>query len=88
MSKVPSPCIDVCKYKLSKGRCIGCGMTKPEKKRFKGLDGRKAKRAFLAQLLLTQASTGKGFAGWVTAYRRKCAKKGVACPLDELTDAG
>ncbi|MEM7240341.1 MAG: DUF1289 domain-containing protein, partial [Pseudomonadota bacterium] len=27
MSKIPSPCIDVCKYKL-KGHCIACSMTK------------------------------------------------------------
>jgi predicted Fe-S protein YdhL (DUF1289 family) len=36
---VPSPCIDVCKYKLKKGHCIGCGMAEREKKRFKKLDG-------------------------------------------------
>ncbi len=84
MSKIPSPCIDVCKYKL-RGHCIGCGMTKADKKTFKGLDGKKEKRAFVRALVATQARLGKGFAGWAGAYRRKCEKKGVACPLDDLS---
>ena len=35
-SKIPSPCVDVCKYKL-RGHCIGCGMTKKQKRSFKKL---------------------------------------------------
>ncbi len=85
MGKVPSPCIDVCKFKL-KGHCIGCSMTKPQKQAFKGLDGSKAKRRFLRELVAQQARLGKGFKGWAIAYRRKCAKKGVACPLDDLSE--
>ena len=87
MSKVPNPCIDVCKYKIKGGHCIGCGMTKPQKKEFKSLDKKKAKRAFVVQLAAQQARLGKGFAGWAQAYRRKCAKKGVPCPLDEMQAA-
>jgi len=87
MGKVPSPCIDVCKYKLKGGHCIGCGMTKPQKKTFKRLDGRKAKRRFVADLVAQHRALGDRFKGWVTAYRRKCAKKDIACPLDDLTDA-
>ena len=34
--KIPSPCIDVCKYKY-KNHCIGCSMTKIQKKTFKKL---------------------------------------------------
>ncbi|MGG5817577.1 DUF1289 domain-containing protein [Falsiroseomonas sp. HW251] len=30
-----SPCIDVCRYDEATGWCLGCGMTKPEKKRWK-----------------------------------------------------
>jgi len=87
MGKVPSPCIDVCKYKI-KGHCIGCGMTKPQKKLFKAVDGKNKKRAFLADLLKQQARLGYKFGGWTTAYRHKCQKKGVSCPLDDLADAG
>ena len=87
MSKVPNPCIDVCKYKIKGGHCIGCGMTKAGKKSFKKLDGKKAKRAFLADLLTQQARLGHKFTGWRAAYRKKCAKKGVECPIDALEGA-
>jgi predicted Fe-S protein YdhL (DUF1289 family) len=30
-----SPCIDICRYDEATGWCLGCGMTKPEKKRWK-----------------------------------------------------
>jgi len=78
--KVPSPCVDVCKFKLD-GHCLGCGMTKKQKKRFKKLDGKKAKRVFLHDLVDQQAAIGLK-ANWVRSYRRRCAKKGVDCPLD------
>ncbi|MEM1385862.1 MAG: DUF1289 domain-containing protein [Pseudomonadota bacterium] len=86
MGKLPSPCIDVCKHKL-KGHCIACSMTKAQKKTFKSLDANKPKRAFLAMLIAQQAALGGKFKGWTVAYRRKCEKKGVACPLDELASA-
>ena len=82
MGKVPSPCIDVCKYK-NRGYCIGCGMTERQKKEFKRLDGSKAKRAFLTDLVDQQATVGK-YRHWEPEYRRKCRKKGVECPLDAL----
>ena len=84
MSKVPSPCIDVCKYKLKGSRCIGCGMTREQKKEFKELDGKNAKRLFVAMLRDEQARLPLSFAGWEKAYRRKCEKKGARCPLDAL----
>jgi predicted Fe-S protein YdhL (DUF1289 family) len=80
--KVPSPCIDVCKFKHA-GYCIGCGMSKKQKKKFKRLDGRKAKLAFIAALRWQQIDIGLK-ANWERAYRRRCKKKGVACPLDRL----
>ncbi|SKA32617.1 DUF1289 domain-containing protein [Consotaella salsifontis] len=81
-ANAPSPCIDVCKYKR-KGRCIGCGMTKDEKKAFGLLREKDAKKAFFRVLLDRLAEQG-GAAFWATAYRRKCEKKGLPCPLDKL----
>ena len=86
MAKVPSPCIDVCKYKLKGGHCIACSMTKEQKKGFKKLDGKKKKRAFLADMVAQQARLGGKFKGWTIAYRKKCAKKDVPCPLDEMEE--
>lgn len=85
MGKVPSPCIDVCKYK-NRGYCIGCGMTKPQKKEFKKLSGRKAKAEFLEMLVAQQRQVGR-YLHWEAEYRRKCAKKGIPCPLDEMSPA-
>jgi predicted Fe-S protein YdhL (DUF1289 family) len=78
--KVPSPCIHVCKFKLA-GHCVGCGMTKKQKKNFKRLKGRKAKRAFIAALRVQQSEIGLK-TNWERAYRRRCEKKGLECPLD------
>lgn len=87
MGKIPSPCIDVCKYKLKGGHCIGCAMTKAQKKMWKQLDGRKARQRFLSALVAQHARLGGKFRGWHIAYRRKCAKKDIPCPLDDLADA-
>ena len=81
MSKIPSPCIDVCKYKF-KGHCIACSMTKAQKSAFKHMDGQKEKRAFLDMLVAQQKALGNKFKGWAIAYRRKCAKKDAAYPFD------
>ncbi|MEM7528495.1 MAG: DUF1289 domain-containing protein [Pseudomonadota bacterium] len=87
MSKIPSPCIDVCKHKMKGGHCIGCSMTKKQKSEWKGLDGKKRKRAFIERLLDQQQALGGKFKGWAIAYRRKCAKKDVPCPIDDRVDA-
>jgi uncharacterized protein len=58
-------------------------MTKKQKKKFKRIDGRKAKLAFIAALNLQQRAIGLK-AKWERAYRRRCAKKGITCPLDRL----
>ena len=76
----PSPCIDICKYRDA-GRCIGCGMTKPEKKSFKRLGGKAEKKAFFRELV---ARLGARYDRWAHVYRRKCDKKDVPCPLDRL----
>lgn len=80
MGGYPSPCIDVCKYKL-KGHCIGCAMTKQQKSLYKGLDGKKAQESFFEMLLAQQKVLGDRFKGWPKAYKRKCEKKGKACPI-------
>ena len=83
--KIPSPCIDVCKFD-NDGHCIGCGMTKKQKKKFKRLDGKKAKRHFIEELRARQRDLGLA-ANWERAYRRRCRKKGVDCPLDQTSPA-
>lgn len=75
MSDVPSPCIDVCKFKRE-GHCIGCSMTKDQKKTFKKIKKNKHRKAFIAELVDQQQRLGK-YKGWIGAYLRKCSKKGV-----------
>ena len=82
MAKLPSPCIDVCKFKRpgpAGAHCIGCSMTKPQKKIGKSLKKREAMAAFVALVTAQQAVMGR-FAHWAPAYRKKCAKRGVAAP--------
>ena len=72
---VPSPCIDVCKFRRE-GHCIGCSMTKSQKKMFKALKNPEHKSAFVDMLVRQQIVLGK-YKHWATAYARKCMKKGV-----------
>lgn len=81
MPKPPSPCIDVCKYKLE-GHCIACGMTKKQKSAFKRLSSGAERAAFVVALVAQQSRLGRSFEAWRIAYRRKCAKKGKPCVLD------
>lgn len=80
--KIASPCVGICKYKLDSA-CVGCGMTKSDKKKFKKLDGKKKKLKFVAALRGKQDSLGIA-ARWLKLYRRKCEKKDQLCALDEL----
>ena len=79
MSKIPSPCIDVCKFKRE-GHCIGCSMTKAQKSMFKKLKNEKHQHAFLDMLVHQQKGLGK-YSHWADAYARRCARKGVKCPI-------
>lgn len=79
MSKIPSPCIKVCKFKRD-GHCIGCSMTKAQKAMFKTLKKETHQRAFLDLLVHQQNDMGK-FSHWAAAYRKRCDKKGVAPPV-------
>ncbi|MCE0504026.1 MULTISPECIES: DUF1289 domain-containing protein [unclassified Roseivivax] len=75
MSKIPSPCIDVCKFRRE-GHCIGCSMTKGQKKLFKSLKSNKHREAFLTMLVAQQENMGK-YRAWAPAYEKRCAKKGA-----------
>lgn len=77
--KIPSPCIDVCKFRRG-GHCIGCSMTKTQKKMFKSLSKPEHQAAFLHMLQAQQSDLGK-FSHWTPAYLKKCAKKGVKPPV-------
>ncbi|MEM6311407.1 MAG: DUF1289 domain-containing protein [Pseudomonadota bacterium] len=83
MSKVPSPCIDVCKYKRA-GHCIGCSMTKAQKSLYKELKKDKHRAAFVEMLVGQQSRLGK-FSHWAPKYMRKCLKKKVK-PVDAVRD--
>lgn len=78
MSKTPSPCIDVCKFKRE-GHCIGCSMTKAQKKMFKSLKKDAHRAAFVEMLVSQQSRLGK-YRHWAPRYLRQCLKKGVKPP--------
>ena len=83
MSKTPSPCIDVCKFKRE-GHCLGCSMTKDQKSLFKSLKKDKHRAAFVEMLVGQQIRLGK-YSHWAPEYLRKCAKK-KAKPIAAVTD--
>ena len=76
--KLPSPCVDVCKYKRA-GHCIACSMTKPQKSMFKKLKSDKHRLAFVDMLVAQQTNMGK-FKAWPSMYAKRCDKKGVKLP--------
>lgn len=78
--KLPSPCIDVCKFRRQ-GHCIGCSMTKPQKKLFNSLSKTDHIDAFVVMLVHQQNDLGR-YRHWAPAYLKKCAKKGVKPPFD------
>ena len=74
--KIPSPCIDVCKYKFNY-HCIGCSMTKIQKKNFKKLKSNKNKKKFIKFIYSQQKILGR-FKHWEKVYQKKCDKKDVS----------
>lgn len=76
MTKVPSPCISVCKFKRD-GHCIGCSMTKAQKSTFKKLKKNKHREAFV-ELVVTQQSVMGRYEHWQQAYKKRCRKKKVS----------
>ena len=81
-AKAPSPCISVCKFR-GDGTCIGCSMTRREKKRFKRLKTKPKKKAFFEELVARLTELGR-LSRWERVYRRKCLRKARPCPLDKL----
>ncbi|MEL6235444.1 MAG: DUF1289 domain-containing protein [Pseudomonadota bacterium] len=80
MSKpIPSPCVDVCKYKRG-AHCIACSMTKDQKSLFKKIKKDRHRLAFLQMLVAQQGHMGK-FKAWPELYAKRCAKKGVTPPI-------
>ena len=71
--KVPSPCIDVCKFRRE-GHCIGCSMTKSQKKLFKSIKRADQQEAFVTMLMGQQKAMGR-YTHWAPAYLKKAAKK-------------
>lgn len=87
MTAVPSPCLDVCKYKL-RGHCIACGMTKMQKAQAERLHDAAAMRDFVEGLIAQQQALGRVFWSWEAGYRQKCARQGAPCVLDEIAAPG
>lgn len=72
LSGMASPCIDVCRFDDATGWCLGCGMAKPEKKRWKKERGdRQSVRAALPGRLAVLAE-----AGHATGQAAKRKRKG------------
>lgn len=79
MSKLPSPCMGVCKFRITGGHCISCSMTKAQKSLFKKIKKDPARAGFITMLSAQQDAVGSA-KGWVEAYMRKCRKKGAKLP--------
>ena len=73
-AKRNSPCIGICKFERD-GHCIGCSMTKPQKKIAKKLDCKDEQDAFLAAIMAQQNRMG-GYEIWHDAYAKKYKKAG------------
>ena len=69
MSRKLSPCIDVCKYK-NNNHCIGCSMTKLQKKISKKIKKTNEKLAFLDLIIAQQRFLG-GYEKWEEAFNKK-----------------
>ena len=66
MTKAYSPCIKVCKYR-DDGHCLGCSMTKSQKKISKKLKSKETQTAFVQLICLQQVSLG-GYEAWEKAH--------------------
>lgn len=82
--KITSPCIDICKDK--RGVCIACGRTKEDKDAWKEAETRDEKLALIAKCVANTEQIGTRVF-WEREYRKRCAKKGTHCPLDQKAGA-
>ncbi len=80
MSKIISPCIGICKYKLH-GCCSGCGMRKAQKKAFKRLETPEERKEFLFSLISCQKQLNV-HKDWARLYQKKYKKRGKKYPRD------
>jgi predicted Fe-S protein YdhL (DUF1289 family) len=80
MGKHYSPCIDVCKYR-DDGHCLGCSMTKTQKKISKSLKSKDKQLAFEHLVRMQQAVLG-GFDSWEKAHKQRYRAK----DLNDTTD--
>ena len=83
MTKTPSPCIDVCKFRRpgadGESHCIGCSMTKVQKRAFKMLRKDSQRRGFVDLVAAQQTVMGR-YGHWAEAYAKRCRKKGAKPP--------
>ncbi len=89
MAKTQSACIGVCKFDRpgpAGKHCIGCSMTKAQKKIAKKQKSPKGAEAFLALILAQQSVMGR-YSHWRPAYLKRCLKKGTGVP-PVVRDAG
>ena len=78
MAKTQSPCIGVCKFKRpgpAGAHCIGCSMTKAQKKLAKRAKGPAEAEGMVALVLAQQAAMGR-YAHWRAAYLKRCLRRG------------
>ena len=74
MAAMASPCIDVCRYDEATGWCLGCGMSRKDKKHWKKeKDRRPAIRAALQGRL--EALAASGLPTGKAAAKKKSARK-------------
>ena len=62
MTKPYNPCVKICKYRED-GHCVGCSMTKTQKKISKRLKSKDTKAAFLRLIRMQQNCLG-GYEDW------------------------
>ncbi len=82
MPKAQSPCIGVCKFRRkgpAGAHCIGCSMTKAQKKLAKRARGPVEADGFVALVVAQQAAMGR-YTHWHAAYLKRCLKKGRPVP--------
>jgi len=73
MTKSYSPCVKVCKYRED-GHCLGCSMTKTQKKISKKLKSKDTQMAFVELVRVQQAYLG-GYEDWEQAHSDRYAIK-------------
>ncbi len=61
-----SPCVKICKYRVD-GHCVGCSMTKIQKKICKKLKSKDTQAAFLQLIRMQQYYLG-GYEDWEKAH--------------------